>query len=743
MHALFVAEGTVDEIYVEHEGEVRTMGRLTERMHRVLLSLVAGVMLFVVSGLGVVLSSSPAGADGVSLGLIKSASTASYSAPGQVINYSYYVTNNDNAFSASNITITDDKIPSADITCPADGLAPLDSMTCTGSYTVTQADVDAGSITNNASASGNSPLGPVSSAGTNVTVNAVQTPSLALTKSSGTPSFSSPGQTIDYSYLVSNTGNVTVGGIYISDDHILSNSISCPITTLAPGASTTCTGSYTTTQSDVTNGSVTNNATASGVSPSSATVTSAVSSVTVNQVSTAPGAPTDLAAMPGNQSVSLNWTAPDDGGSPIVNYMIAYSSDGGNNWQGLDTNNGDTSYTVNGLTNGTNYLFTVEAQNNNGYGHESSQASATPATTAPSVPLNVTTTPGLNSITIGWSTPVSDGGSAITQYQVYGWQGPVAQGTPTLLCTVVGADATSCLQQNLNAGAPYTFTVVAENSVGQSQQSPAVTDYAYALPSAPSAPTATPGATNSGEIDLSWTAPYDGGSPLTEYIVEYQPTGSTSGWTTFSVAPGVTSTQITGLAGGMSYTFEVAAVNAGGVGAASGQTLSTAPVGYPSPPTDIKAVAGETTLHVSWTPGTTGGSPVTYTAAAYTHPPVAAAKGIGAGVRASLHPGATPACVTTADHCTITDLTPGTKYWVVLTASNAAGSVRTAATMATTKALPVTPIPPVRPVAKGNSIAAGGAGNGDNSLLLVSGIALLAVAGVAGAAEWRRRVDQD
>ena len=70
---------------------------------------------------------------------------------------------------------------------------------------------------------------------------------------------------IDYSYLVTNTGTISLAEVSVSDATTLGANIvvSCPDTSvipLAPGASETCTSTYTTTAGDVTNGSVTNNA---------------------------------------------------------------------------------------------------------------------------------------------------------------------------------------------------------------------------------------------------------------------------------------------------------------------------------------------------------------------------------------------------------------------------------------------------------------------------------------------------
>ena len=68
------------------------------------------------------------------------------------------------------------------------------------------------------------------------------------------------GDTVTYSFVVTNTGNVTVTDVAVTDTFTAPAgpelTVSCPVTTLAPAASTTCTASYTVTQADVDNGSI-------------------------------------------------------------------------------------------------------------------------------------------------------------------------------------------------------------------------------------------------------------------------------------------------------------------------------------------------------------------------------------------------------------------------------------------------------------------------------------------------------
>ena len=80
-----------------------------------------------------------------------------------------------------------------------------------------------------------------------------------------------------------------------------------------------------------------------------------------------PDSPADLTAVSGNTQVSLSWTASAANGSPIVSYVIEYSTTGIDPWTPFTRPVGEaptaTSTTVTGLTNGQGYWFRVAANN--------------------------------------------------------------------------------------------------------------------------------------------------------------------------------------------------------------------------------------------------------------------------------------------------------------------------------------------------------------------------------------------
>jgi len=207
--------------------------------------------------------------------LSKSANPTTYTAAGQSIGYSYLLTNTGNV-TINSISITDNKV--SPVGCPSTSLAAGANMTCTGTYTTTASDVSTGSVTNSATANGTPAGGTLQPVSAQATITFLAQPSWTLNKTPNPTTYTAAGQAIGYSYLLSNTGNVTINSISITDDKL--SPVSCTATSLAPGANMTCTGTYTTTASDTSSGSVTNHATAKGT-PTSGTLPNATAQATV------------------------------------------------------------------------------------------------------------------------------------------------------------------------------------------------------------------------------------------------------------------------------------------------------------------------------------------------------------------------------------------------------------------------------------------------------------------------------
>lgn len=211
------------------------------------------------------------------LTMTKTASPTTVSSPGDTIAYSFIVSN------AGNVTVTGVGIAEetfsgtgdlSDISCPLTILAPGQNTTCTSTYSVTQKDIDAGSVTNTAKATATAPNGGVVESESSAAVTATLSPALELTKKVSPTTVDAAGQTVTYTFEVTNTGNATLTGIAIDDPLVQSL---CPTTPLAPGDQLTCTATYTVTQQDMDAGSVSNTATASGIDPAGTKTVSAES----------------------------------------------------------------------------------------------------------------------------------------------------------------------------------------------------------------------------------------------------------------------------------------------------------------------------------------------------------------------------------------------------------------------------------------------------------------------------------
>ncbi len=228
-----------------------------------------------------------------SLALTKSASLASIGTAGQALTYSFLVTNDGNV-TIDGIVVTETAFSGTGtvsaISCPAASLAPSADMTCTATYSATQADIDAGSIDNTAQVAGDDPAGtPVPTVPTSsVSVAVVLAPALTVTKTASTASVTKPGTVIRYSFLVVNNGNTTLNGLTVDETAFTGagtmSAVTCPVATLAPTQQTTCTADYTVVATDSQSTKISNTADASATYSRAGlpvTVTSAASTAVV------------------------------------------------------------------------------------------------------------------------------------------------------------------------------------------------------------------------------------------------------------------------------------------------------------------------------------------------------------------------------------------------------------------------------------------------------------------------------
>jgi LPXTG-site transpeptidase (sortase) family protein len=159
----------------------------------------------------------------------------------------------------TNVTVDDPELTPTHQSCAS--LAPGGTCVLTGSHTVTQADVDAGSFVNTATGDSDE-TGPDTD---QVTTPIGQSPALGIAKSSPTTTVTTAGQVVPYDYVITNTGNVTLTNLTLADNNTDNPPVCVPPqpATLAPGNLMNCTAQHTVTLAEFnTGGNLTNIATA-------------------------------------------------------------------------------------------------------------------------------------------------------------------------------------------------------------------------------------------------------------------------------------------------------------------------------------------------------------------------------------------------------------------------------------------------------------------------------------------------
>ncbi|MFZ0091251.1 MAG: hypothetical protein WAL63_17210 [Solirubrobacteraceae bacterium] len=263
---------------------------------------------------------------------------------GETIQYSYVVTNTGNVDLAT-VSVSDPTGGPA--TCPtpaAPGLAPGDTEICTETtpYVVTQSDVDHNGVTDTATATGTDLQGSAAtSPPATVDSASLPSPAVAVAKTAtvtpaGDQNAAKVGDTIRYSYAITNVGNVDLASVAVSDPS--AGTVSCPAPSgpgLAPGASEACTApvAYTVTQSDVDAGAITDTATATGIdnagnrsapsNPSTATILTVAGDASVSVIKAATVSPAaDQTAAKVGDTIQYSYTVTNTGNITLTSVAV-------------------------------------------------------------------------------------------------------------------------------------------------------------------------------------------------------------------------------------------------------------------------------------------------------------------------------------------------------------------------------------------------------------------------------------
>ncbi|MDQ3178879.1 MAG: Ig-like domain-containing protein, partial [Actinomycetota bacterium] len=299
-----------------------------------------------------------------------------------------------------------------------------------------------------------------------------------------------------------------------------------------------------------------------------------------------PGAPPAPTATADNATAAVQWNSPSANGSEITAFQVRY--EGGSAVPVALAN----SHVFNGLQNGVDYRFQVQAQNAAGWGEWSAYSPTVTPDTEPGQPAAPVVQFADSALIVDWEPPVNDG-SAITDYELSisgGMSASITVGTQT-----------SYRWEGLSNGTNYQFSLRALNNAGFSPQSaPSASEHPLTQPGPPTKPAVEVGDRS---LVLRWSNGDDGGDDIAYYTVQID-TGQ-------SVRVDGTEYTWGGLNNGQFYRFNVQAYNRDpDPGAPSAWSDQQKPCGKPFAPGSVTAVRGDKQATVSYSAADNNGCDV-------------------------------------------------------------------------------------------------------------------------------------
>ena len=323
-----------------------------------------------------------------------------------------------------------------------------------------------------------------------------------------------------------------------------------------------------------------------------------------------PDRPTGVEAVASEQFVKITWSPPAfDGASPILGYLV-YLGDpkgestclGGPNTVGIAEPELHFLHDV--PYDGVVRSYFVTAQN--------AEGESPPSEIALSVVFDVPTAPramkvvrGDDELTLTWTAPLQDGGTALRTYTVY--RGTTS-GTDLATLVTLPTGTFRYLDDTVVNGVEYVYSVTATNLAGEGPPS----EEAHGIPAGLSHPPSSVAAVSQdGSARLSWQPPsYSGGLPVTGYRVYAVGEGMQIEHLV-ELGPDVLEFIVDNLDNGDVYLYAFTALTPVGESNRSG-LVEARPIGPPSAPVGLVALWMDGHVQLTWSaPLSTGGSPVT------------------------------------------------------------------------------------------------------------------------------------
>ena len=304
---------------------------------------------------------------------------------------------------------------------------------------------------------------------------------------------------------------------------------------------------------------------------------------------TAPQVPVITSVVAGNGSMTVNFTAPYNGGDAITGYKYILNNSV-DDASAVTIGAVSNSFVISGLTNGTTYTVKMSAVNTMGTSAYSTVSSSVVPKTVPSAPTVTSVTPGNQQVVVEFSVPASNGGSEITQYK-YRLNGGSA-------VALDGSESPFTIS-GLTNGTSYTLTMTAVNAAGESDASASSSEF---IPSTvPTTPLIQSITASNQSISVGFTV-NNGGSALTSLEYSLNDASNVSIQTTAS--PLV----IDGLTNGTAYRVQLRVSNANGSTDMSEYSAYATPVTIPTAPSITGIQSGNQFIEVSFSPPLDNGS---------------------------------------------------------------------------------------------------------------------------------------